>query len=284
MILHLKHVLEYTYSEEVSLNPHYLYLSPKPTPYQQVFSQNLKVSPTPELTIKNMDQENNIQHVCFFNTKLKNLKVTSNIKIKSEAFNTLDFVFYPFESSKIPFSYKGNLGIYADYYLGKKNISFDVRAYAESIAEESNHNTIDFIMNIIKKIKADFQYISREMGEANPSYLTLITKEGTCRDFAVLMIDMCATKGIVARFVSGYLYGSELHRHELHAWVEVLLPGGGWRGFDPTEGKVVSENYVALASSLESQGLNPVRGTFRAFRNVESWLNTSVIIKNQKIT
>lgn len=283
MIIYIKHFLDYTYSKDVSLNPHYLYLSPKPTPYQQVFSQNLKVSPTPELMIKNMDQENNIQHVCFFNAKIKTLKVTSNIEIKSEAFNTLDFVFYPFESSKIPFPYKGKLGIYADYYLGRKEISFDVKAYAETISKESNHNTIDFLMNLIKKIRDDFQYISREIGEANASHLTLLNKEGTCRDFAVLMMDLCASKGIVSRFVSGYLFGSEIHRHELHAWVEVLLPGGGWRGFDPTEGRLVSENYVALASSVESQGLNPVRGSFRASNDVDSWLNTSVIIKNEKI-
>jgi transglutaminase-like putative cysteine protease len=93
------------------------------------------------------------------------------------------------------------------------------------------------------------------------------------------MIEVCASMGILARFVSGYLFGSELHQHDLHAWVEVLLPGGGWRGFDPTEGRIVDKNYIALAASIEAVGLSPVRGTFRSTSNVDSVLNTLVTIK-----
>jgi len=108
---------------------------------------------------------------------------------------------------------------------------------------------------------------------------TLKAHSGSCRDFSVFMMDVCASMGILARFVSGYLFGSDLHQHELHAWVEVLLPGGGWRGFDPIEGRIVDKNYVALAASIEAIGLSPVRGTFRSSADVESILNTQVIIK-----
>jgi transglutaminase-like putative cysteine protease len=69
--------------------------------------------------------------------------------------------------------------------------------------------------------------------------------------------------GIAARFASGYLFGSPTHAYDLHAWVEVYLPGAGWRGFDPTEGKTVSSNHITLATSASPTAVNPVLGTFR---------------------
>lgn len=278
MILDIEHVLAYSYSDLVGLNPHYLYLSPKPNPYQKVISQSLDVHPEPNVMVKNIDQENNIQHVCFFNSTTNSLIVSSKIRIETEVFSPLNFVFYPFETSKIPFHYKGKLGINADFFLKNKHLSEEIICYAEEIAKAANYVTLNFLMEIVTRINQEFSYLSREMGEANTSLYTFNSKFGTCRDFCVLMMDLCAAKGLVARFVSGYLFGSELHEHELHAWVEVLLPGGGWRGFDPTEGRVVNQNYIALAASVESIGLNPVRGTFRGPKNVVSELKTKVKI------
>jgi transglutaminase-like putative cysteine protease len=107
----------------------------------------------------------------------------------------------------------------------------------------------------------------------------LISRKGTCRDYAVLMIAACKALGLAARFVSGYCYGSELQAHELHAWVEVYLPGAGWRGFDPTEGRIVDFHYIALASSAQAELINPIRGGFRG--NAVSSLNAFVDIQQK---
>lgn len=278
MILKAEHSLSYKYSDYVNLNPHYFYLSPKVNPFQSLLKSELLVLPQPDKLIKNIDQEGNIQHVCFENTPLKLFEVVSKFEIESNEFNTFDFIFFPFEAARLPFNYPGYLHKYADAVFSIKSISSEVKALGQHLAEKTNFDTIDFLMEITSYIPANFRYISRERGEAQSSVETLAYGTGSCRDFSVLMIDICASQRLLARFVSGYLFGSDRHMHDLHAWVEVFLPGGGWRGFDPTEGKVIDENYIALANSFEATGLSPIRGTFRSEQKVDSSLETMINI------
>jgi transglutaminase-like putative cysteine protease len=58
----------------------------------------------------------------------------------------------------------------------------------------------------------------------------------------------------------------------------VYLPGGGWRGFDPTEGHAVNENYIALARSAQADLINPVTGTYKSKTSVSSELEAHVEI------
>ncbi|MDP1813029.1 MAG: transglutaminase family protein [Leadbetterella sp.] len=282
MTLEVEHQLSYSYADYVGLNPHYFFLSPKPTPYQYLINHDLSILPKPDLLNKNIDQEGNIQHVCFINQRLKTFEVNSKFSIKTEDFKGLNFVFFPFECAKIPFKYPQRMAKYVEFILNNKSIYENVKDFALAVAEKANYGTLDFLMELTTQIHKKFRYISRERGDAVLAEETLKSQSGSCRDFSVFMMDVCASVGILARFVSGYLYGSELHQHDLHAWVEVLLPGGGWRGFDPTEGRVVDKNYVALAASIESIGLSPVRGTFRSIGHVDSVLNAQVIIKETK--
>ncbi len=282
MILEIEHRLKYTYSDYVGLNPHYFYLNPRPTPFQQIIESNLTILPKPDLLVKNIDQEGNIQQLCYINQLLKSFEVFSKFKIKTDSFQALNFVFFPFDTAKIPFRYPGKLASNFEAILGNKKIDEVVREFAKQIAEKAKYDTIDFLMELTTEIHGKFEYVSRERGDANSGGITLKTLQGSCRDFSVLMMEACAAMGLLSRFVSGYLYGSELHQHDLHAWVEVLLPGGGWRGFDPTEGRVVDHNYIAIASSIEDRGLTPIRGTYRSSFNVDSMLDTQVIIKAVK--
>ncbi|MBK6976221.1 MAG: hypothetical protein IPH28_03145 [Cytophagaceae bacterium] len=52
MILEIEHRLKYTYSDYVGLNPHYFYLNPRPTPFQQIIESNLTILPKPDLLVK----------------------------------------------------------------------------------------------------------------------------------------------------------------------------------------------------------------------------------------
>ena len=73
-------------------------------------------------------------------------------------------------------------------------------------------------------------------------------KQGACRDLTVLFMACCRSVGLASRFVSGYGPGEKNEHPYLHAWPEVYLPGGGWRGYDPTQGLAVGDGYVALAA------------------------------------
>jgi len=74
----------------------------------------------------------------------------------------------------------------------------------------------------------------------------------------------CRNYGLATRFVSGYQEGDSdmTHRH-LHAWVEVYIPGGGWRGYDPSHGLAVADRHIALSASYAPAGTLPVKGNFR---------------------
>ncbi|MCD8540442.1 MAG: transglutaminase family protein [Leadbetterella sp.] len=171
--------------------------------------------------------------------------------------------FFPFEAAKLPFRYPEKLARYTDIYFAVSPVSEEISAISDQLAKEAGYSTIDFLSGVTTYISRNFRYISRERGAAMKPEETLRLGSGSCRDFSVLMMALCNAQGLVARFVSGYLFGIDRHEHDLHAWVEVFLPGGGWRGFDPTEGQAVNRNYIALANSLEPLGINPVRGTFR---------------------
>ncbi|NBA86937.1 transglutaminase family protein [Emticicia sp. CRIBPO] len=283
MVLEIEHQLVYSYSESVSLTPHILYLTPRPTPYQSIVSHKIDIDPKPSLLVKNIDQEGNIQHICFVNEGVERISIKATMTVDTQLFNSFDFVFYPFESNKLPFVYPDKAKPFQETYINNKKVDESVKKLGIEIAEKVNFSTMDFLINLCQYINENFRYEMRERGVAYDSKVTLELKSGSCRDFSVLMMDVCSSMGIMARFVSGYFFGSELHEHELHAWVEVLLPGGGWRGFDPTEGKVVNHNYIALASSIEAEWINPVRGNFRSKNVVKSELSTHVAINRVDI-
>ena len=92
---------------------------------------------------------------------------------------------------------------------------------------------------------------------------------GTCRDFAVLMVEAARALGLATRFVSGYLYvperGEQSARRgggNTHAWVRVFLPSGGWAEFDPTNGLVGNRDLIRVAVVRDPLQAVPLSGTW----------------------
>lgn len=92
------------------------------------------------------------------------------------------------------------------------------------------------------------------------------SRRGVCQDFAHIMLGICRTHGIPARYVSGYFFNPNHAPDEIeasHAWIEVYLPGYGWKGFDPTHNRVPDTRYVKIAVGRDYADIKPVSGTFR---------------------
>jgi transglutaminase-like putative cysteine protease len=269
LVLEIEHEFSFSYAKSVRLNPHYFYLSPHLFSNQSLMSHDLEIFPKPELIVTNMDQEDNLQHIVYIHQSTQSFKVKSMVKVVSRGCNMLDFVFYPFETAKLPFKYPARLATYVAQALKIRNPKPTVKEFAIKLTEKAHFDTVDFLMLLTETIRKDFFYEIRESGDPQPAVETLETKKGSCRDFAVFMMECCASIGLLSRFVSGYFVHGNPEPIHLHAWVEVLLPGGGWRGFDPTEGIVVDQRYLALAKSLEPKGLVPIRGTFKTLGKTE---------------
>ncbi len=86
-------------------------------------------------------------------------------------------------------------------------------------------------------------------------------RRGVCQDFSHLMLGLCRSLKIPARYVSGYLATEEASA--THAWVEVFIPGHGWRGLDPTHNRQVDETYVKLGNGRDYADVPPVTGNYR---------------------
>ena len=278
MNLQVRHSLEYQYNFPVVLEMHTLYLYPRSYPHQRLLEYNLFVDPQPSKIVKNIDVEGNVQHlIYFYNQPYNRLFVEARITVSSEPVNVFDFVFYPFETSKIPFLYDNRIYKYLIPYLDKTDATQQVEQFARKLAASANYATIPFLVEMAQYISQNFVYQHREYGNAFPPDDTLRDKSGSCREFARLFIGACRSLGIAARFVSGYLYGNPQQAHELHAWAEVFLPGAGWRGFDPTEGKAVINNHISMGTSADYDQLAPVMGSFLGYTS--SLLTTRVDIQ-----
>ncbi|MBA4853224.1 transglutaminase family protein [Emticicia sp. BO119] len=277
MVLSVEHTLHYKYSQPVFLTPHYIYLSPKASPHQEVNDFELEINPAANILYKNIDVEGNAQYVAYINSSCEELTFKATFEIESLPTKPYHFIYFPFSAEKLPFNYPEKEALLLHPYLNLSGVTTLIHQFARQIAAEANWKTTDFLARISKYIKESFVYEKRLEGPANAAEKTLLNRKGTCRDYAVLMIASCKALGIAARFVSGYCYGSLLQQHELHAWVEVYLPGAGWRGFDPTEGKIIDDHYITLASSAQPELINPITGGFRG--SAKSQLDAYVNIK-----
>ena len=92
--------------------------------------------------------------------------------------------------------------------------------------------------NMTCGIRKGFTYTRRVEKGVQAFEETLRTRRGSCRDFAVLMMDAMRSLGIATRFVSDYIYtphnSGVTGGGAMHAWVQAYLPGAGWVDFDPT--------------------------------------------------
>jgi transglutaminase-like putative cysteine protease len=98
---------------------------------------------------------------------------------------------------------------------------------------------------------------------------------GVCQDFAHVMIGLCRAVKIPALYVSGYL-ATEI-ASATHAWAEVLIPGIGWRGLDPTHNCQINENYIKIAVGRDYADVPPVTGNYKG--TTDRKMEVSVKIK-----
>lgn len=119
---------------------------------------------------------------------------------------------------------------------------------------------------IARHIHSTFTYTPRVTTVNTKPAEVARTRQGVCQDFAHVMLGMCRTHGIPARYVSGYFFNPNRAPDEIeasHAWVEVFLPGYGWKGCDPTHNRITDTRYVKVAVGRDYGDIRPVSGSFR---------------------
>lgn len=122
-------------------------------------------------------------------------------------------------------------------------------------------------MALMEWIHREFIYQPGATGVKAHVEESFALRRGVCQDFTHVMLAMCRSLGLPARYASGYLYNgprdSLVGAQASHAWSEVYLPGCGWIGFDPTNNTLADDRYVKIAVGRDYDDVAPVVGTYR---------------------
>lgn len=274
------HETTYLFSDEVFLEPHYLRFRPKSNAFINVSkcSISLKYSAEGHRVIE--DEEHNRVDFYWFEKLTKCLSITVESSLQTYEYNPFNFIIHPDSFNTIPFTYSEQQyqKLYAS--LQKVALSPELINYATAILEASHFNTITFVSNLTTQIHKDFIVEYRENGPPLLPDDTFNIKKGSCRDLSWMQINMLRHYGIATRFVSGYFYfETEKPVYELHAWIEIFIPGTGWLGFDPSHGILTGNTHFAVASSAIPESTMPVSGGIRG--SATSQLITNLIIEKQ---
>jgi len=149
-------------------------------------------------------------------------------------------------------------------------VSHELAALAEPFRPDALDGLFETVRQLSKFIHDEFKYTRHVTTVATTVHDVLQQRSGVCQDFAHLLIGLCRSIGIPARYVSGYTVsagggaGTPMADTEAsHAWAEAYTPSHGWRGFDPTNDLVASTAHIKMAIGRDYADVPPTRGTFR---------------------
>jgi len=267
----ITHTTEYTYNQPVRPTTHRLMLRPHDSHDLRLRSATLAVMPPPARTRWAHDVFGN--SVCYLDW---DRALTRVIRIVS----TLDLDHYPTArdlpidpaAETYPFSYSTEEAPDLARLLERQypDPNRVVEGWARSFLNPHGPTgTMDMLTSMTRAVRESFTYAARAAEGTNLPLHTLATRSGTCRDFALLMMEACRSLGIAARFVSGYLYNEAragtpqvVGGGATHAWCAAYLPGAGWVEFDPTNGLVAGRNLVRVCATRTAEQAKPVSGGY----------------------
>lgn len=277
MELRIDHKIQYTYSQPVFCEPLTLRFRPRDDPRQKLLEHRLHIDPAPAGRSEYLDLEGNAGATIWFNGLLESLTISATSVVTTLDSSQFEFLLKP-EVLGLPLVYHPEIEPVLQSYRSNAGDSPQTVQLAREIAATANLETVPFVIELNKRINTLCRQIIRPDGDAWAPDVTLTRGEGACRDLAALFIAACRSQGLAARLVSGYhALPDPDQQHHLHAWGEVYLPGGGWRGFDPTCGLAVTNRHVAVAAGLWPNLVMPTYGTFRGL-GAESTMTAEVTV------
>jgi transglutaminase-like putative cysteine protease len=137
------------------------------------------------------------------------------------------------------------------------------------------------LLRLNEAIYKAFDYVPGITEADSPIDLALESGQGVCQDFSHVMLAICRSWGLPARYVSGYLFtdrseGDRSDPDATHAWVEVFLPSLRWVGFDPTNNMLAGERHVAVAIGRDYGDVPPSRGVYKGEEDSQLVVGVSV--------
>jgi transglutaminase-like putative cysteine protease len=147
-----------------------------------------------------------------------------------------------------------------------------LRREAEVRAVNAGDDVVGAVLALHRAAATSITYVAGSTYVGMDVNEVFTRKTGVCQDYAHLMVAMCRSVGIPARYVSGYLptalgpraktAGADAAEVTTHAWTEVAIPGAGWWGLDPTNQQEVGAAHVKIAHGRDYDDVAPLRGIY----------------------
>lgn len=289
-LLTVRHKTTYRYRRPVELGEHRLMLRPRASHDLNLHEMTLDIRPAPSSlrwvhdvfgnSVALAQFEGTTTELCFDSTlTLDHLPDSGPVFEMDEAARRFPFTY---DSDDLPDLASAMAFQYPDE--GRR-----LRKWARQFLHPGAGTTDSLVLlaTMTRSVREQFRYLRREeMGVQDPIE-TLLRGSGSCRDFAVLMIEAVRTLGLAARFVSGYLYLPARQKDGLvgggatHAWLQVYLPGAGWVEFDPTNGIVGNRNLIRIAVARDPRQAIPLSGTYEGTREDSLGMQVEVAVTGE---
>jgi transglutaminase-like putative cysteine protease len=271
-ILSVLHRTRYSYATQVTFGPHRLMMRPRDSHDLRLIDTALTISPAASVRWLH-DVFGNSVAVADFAEPGNELLVVSSFRAEHYPLAETEVVLEEY-ARRYPFSYDAqeipDIGRTVERHYPDPEHKVDAWA-RRFVEQQTDADTMAMLLAMVQAVPGEFTYNPRdEMGTQDP-LATLQSGTGTCRDFALLMMEAARSLGFAARFVSGYLYdegrvgdGDQglVGGGATHAWVQIYLPGGGWVEFDPTNALVGGRNLIRVAVAREPAQAIPLSGSF----------------------
>jgi transglutaminase-like putative cysteine protease len=278
----IQHRSAYAFPSPAALGPHTVRLRPAGHARATVEHYRLGVqgeagAPLEHRLLWSLDAHgNHVARATFPRTvRARALELVVELALELTPFNPFDFFLDP-GARALPVAYPPGTAAELAPFLRQDDPAYALgpRALDLLATLPSAGDAVGAVVEINQRVRAAIAYVIREEPGVWTPEETLAAGRGSCRDSAVLLVAALRSRGLAARFVSGYLVqltdegmipdeprGVSRDVVDLHAWAEVFLTGAGWVGLDATSGLLCGEGHIPLACTARPSAAAPVEGT-----------------------
>jgi transglutaminase-like putative cysteine protease len=266
-LLTVRHVTIYRYSEPVRFGEHRMMFRPRESHDLRLISTKLDILPRPSDFRWLHDVFDNSVAIATFDEAATELRFDSTVTLEQIETALPDYAL-DIGAQNYPFHYSDDERPDLISAMARRYPCDDLGPWtARFLTSSGSATTMTLLHSMTHGIMEEFGYVRRsEKGVQSPGE-TLRCRSGSCRDFAVLMMEAVRSLGLAARFVSGYIFVPDANRAAVgggttHGWMQAYLPGAGWVDFDPTNSIVGNRNLIRVAVAWDQRNALPLWGTF----------------------
>jgi len=291
--LSITHTTTYNYSQPVRFGEHRLLFRPRDSHDLRLVTSRLQISPAASLRWLH-DPFGNSVAIANFEEEADQLRFDSEITIDHYGLSEPDFRIEDYARTT-PFVYapEEQPDLLADMMRHTGDPQKRVANWARSFLDENGRmDTADGLRAMNSAIARNFVYQARDEHGVQTADKTLRFGSGSCRDFALLMMEAARSLGMAARFVTGYLYDPALDggvetgtvgAGTTHAWTQIYLPGSGWTEFDPTNGRYGGSNLIRIGAGRTPEQVKPVEGSYYGPADAAGAMTVEVSVRRDPV-